>query len=366
MKISILKSVRGVTFIELLVSMSIAMLVMGAVTVTYISSTKHYTRNREMAQVQMRSRLSVDFISQELRNAGYLVNWDTTDKDADGNPDVPVMDINQGGVNSLQAIVGAFPDSNTDTITVRYALGPVAVAAGGTTNTVTTLNQPAVDDDVNNQITVNAVDFNGDGTNEITNGTLIAIYAPPTNVNVRRVSAISGNILTLDRPIALPTGTPQFPANTTMVALVQETSFWIQGGNLMMNTVWEQNPTGSNWRRSTAGNAILASRVEDLQMALLTKNQGIVGDGDGTNNGIDDSGVALLDNPGSLPETQLREVRSVRLSLTAQGTRGLQDKASAVPPSLEDRDRSGEAADQILREVQQTTVYLRNLGALDP
>jgi hypothetical protein len=36
-----------------------------------------------------------------------------------------------------------------------------------------------------------------------------------------------------------------------------------------------------------------------------------------------------------------------------------------VPPSLEDHNRNAQPADQVLRVVEQTTIYLRNFGALD-
>ena len=112
-------------------------------------------------------------------------------------------------------------------------------------------------------------------------------------------------------------------------------------------------------------NQRLATNVEDLQIALITKNQGIIGDGDNTNNGLDDSGTALGDNPTALTANQILEVRAIRVSLTSRSNKQLVDQLAKVPPSLEDRDRSGEVADRRVRRIQQTTVFLRNFGALD-
>ena len=161
-------------------------------------------------------------------------------------------------------------------MTLRYALGPFTSPTA-----VTTLSVLAATGATN--LTVGALDFNGDGTNEITPGSLIVFYQAPATSEVHIVQGTaSPNQLTLTNGIRNASG---IPVGST-VAVVQESAFWAEGGNLML--------------RTAGANQQLAANVEDIQAVLITANGGIIGDGDGTNDGTDDTGAAYGDNPGGL------------------------------------------------------------------
>jgi prepilin-type N-terminal cleavage/methylation domain-containing protein len=303
---------RGATLIELMIALAIASTIVGLIGQTYVSTAKSYIYNREMFQTQMRSLLSIDYISQELRNAGYIVNWDAT-------PDAPPLAINQ-------AITGAVPDANTESITLRYAIGPLSGAGAQ----VATLNGAHNAGAGTTLLTVLPLTF------AIPAGTLVAIYSPPTTVNVRRTAANSSIGATT---ISLTNAYTSNFSSGSIVAPVQEVSFWVQGGNL--------------WMRTGGSNQQLAGNVDDLQVVLINSDQSLIGD-------VSSAGFA------GLTTTQLFNARSMRVSLTARSVHAVVDKSAVVPPSLEDHNRSADPADKLLRRVQQTTVYLRNFGALDP
>ena len=310
MKQQRLQSVAGFTLIEVLISLAIASLVILYLAETYAHTSKMFVHNKEKYETQTRALLASDYISQEIRNAGYIVGWDTA-------PDASPIAVNQ-------AIAGAAVDANTESLTVRYAQGPLA----GVGAPVATLVAPwpAAGTFI---LTVQPLAF------AIKNGDLIAIYSPPQTVNVRRVAAASNvgaTTITLVNPTSFA-----FTAGT-VVATVQESSFWVQGGNLMM--------------RTAGANQQIARNVEDLQVAFINKDQSIIGD-------VTSATFAGMNT------AQLQNVRAVRLSLTARTSRPLVDVLFVVPPSLEDHNRNAQPADQVLRVVEQTTIYLRNFGALD-
>ncbi|MEW6682432.1 MAG: prepilin-type N-terminal cleavage/methylation domain-containing protein [Nitrospirota bacterium] len=295
---------RGFTMVEIMVATLIAAVVLSAVAITYTGSVRGYTRNREMAQTQMRARVSLEFVAQELRNVGYLVNWDPA-------PSVPPLLLNP-------AALAAMMDPGTDAVTVSAAVGPFS----GTGTRIATLNAPPVVGATDTTLNLSANNL----PVPISAGTPLLVFTPPTTANVRNAAnAISGS----DTSIVLATTsiTSGF-GNGTPVLLVQQTSFWIQGGNLMMSI----GTPGATPQQ-------LAANVEDLQ-------------------------IVLLDNNGAVLAAPNGSERALRLSVTARSTRPVQDKTAQVPPSLEDHDRSGQPADQFLRQIDQTTVYLRNYGTL--
>ena len=303
---------RGFTLTEVMAAMLIASMVLAAVAATYTSSVRGFTRNRELAQTQMRARVSLDFVAQEFRNAGHLVNWDQAPP------------VGLGSLDTIAPIAGAAPMAGTDFITLRYTLGPIPARAATLANPLPLPVPPFI-------LTVDRIDLDGDATNgnEITAGSLVAIYVPPMTVNLRRVQATpTATTITLDP--AGPGVSPALGVNS-FVAVVQETSFWIEqvGGipSLMMRS------TGD------ATNRTLAANVEDLQLVFLNAN-------------------------GALTVATDPNVRAVRLGLTARSARTVQDRAATIPPNLEDHNRGAEAPDQFLRRVEQTTVYLRNYGVL--
>jgi type IV pilus assembly protein PilW len=69
-----LKNINGFTLVELMVSMSIGMVILAAVTTTFMSQTRIYNAQEQINEMQQNARGAVDIISRELKMAGYKPN----------------------------------------------------------------------------------------------------------------------------------------------------------------------------------------------------------------------------------------------------------------------------------------------------
>jgi type IV pilus assembly protein PilW len=64
----------GFTLLELMVSMSIGMVILAAVTTTFMSQTKIYNAQEQINEMQQNARGVLDIITRELKMAGYKPN----------------------------------------------------------------------------------------------------------------------------------------------------------------------------------------------------------------------------------------------------------------------------------------------------
>lgn len=62
---------RGLTVVELMISMTIALLVLGAIVYVYVGSRGAYRANENLARVQEGGRFALDYIAQDLRMTSY-------------------------------------------------------------------------------------------------------------------------------------------------------------------------------------------------------------------------------------------------------------------------------------------------------
>lgn len=130
------RSVRGFTLIELLVAMVVASIVLGAIISTYLTTSKSYTLQREMARMQQNLQAAMYLIKNDLRNAGRggsldgtvglvqdgsVITWDPIAKynadadDANGYPGISMSSYIDSNNN------GRIDDDEKDTTrVVRY------------------------------------------------------------------------------------------------------------------------------------------------------------------------------------------------------------------------------------------------------
>lgn len=69
-----LRKIDGFTLIELLVSMSIGMVILAAVTTTFMSQTRIYNAQEQVNEMQQNARGALDLITREVKMAGYNPN----------------------------------------------------------------------------------------------------------------------------------------------------------------------------------------------------------------------------------------------------------------------------------------------------
>ena|SRR5688572_23885064 len=65
------REIDGFTLVELMVSMSIGMMVLAAVTTTFMSQTRIYNAQEQINEMQQNARGVLDIISREVKMAGY-------------------------------------------------------------------------------------------------------------------------------------------------------------------------------------------------------------------------------------------------------------------------------------------------------
>jgi type IV pilus assembly protein PilW len=74
-----LRNVTGFTLTELMVAMGIGMVVLAAVTTTFMAQAKFYNAQEQVNEMQQNARGALDIITRELKMAGYKPNGGTFD-----------------------------------------------------------------------------------------------------------------------------------------------------------------------------------------------------------------------------------------------------------------------------------------------
>jgi type IV pilus assembly protein PilW len=69
-----LRNLEGFTLVELMVSMSIGMVILAAVTTTFMSQTRIYNAQEQINEMQQNARGALDIITREVKMAGYKPN----------------------------------------------------------------------------------------------------------------------------------------------------------------------------------------------------------------------------------------------------------------------------------------------------
>ena len=68
------RNLKGFTLVELMVSMGIGMVILAAVTTTFMSQTRIYNAQEQINEMQQNARGALDILSRELKMAGYKPN----------------------------------------------------------------------------------------------------------------------------------------------------------------------------------------------------------------------------------------------------------------------------------------------------
>ena len=66
--------INGFTLVELMVSMGIGMVILAAVTTTFMSQTRIYNAQEQVNEMQQNARGALDIINREVKMAGYNPN----------------------------------------------------------------------------------------------------------------------------------------------------------------------------------------------------------------------------------------------------------------------------------------------------
>lgn len=138
------RSQAGLSLIELMIAMALSLLLMLGVLQIFLSSKQTYTANSALSRVQESGRFAMDFITYDLRNAGYKGECFSDVNALFSNSSDDRVNLNQPLKGwDAQASLPSWPDNfstnktqGTDSIVIKHA----ATSAGviGTTDITTT------------------------------------------------------------------------------------------------------------------------------------------------------------------------------------------------------------------------------------
>ncbi|MEH6558757.1 MAG: PilW family protein [Oceanicoccus sp.] len=120
-----LKSVAGLSLVELMVSMVIALVVLAGVIQSFVASKKSFIQESEVAYIQENARFAVDLVTRDIRQAG---NWgcsasgdiaNALSGDLNGLVKSSAIEGFEGGISALPSYLTT-ADTNTDALIVRY------------------------------------------------------------------------------------------------------------------------------------------------------------------------------------------------------------------------------------------------------
>ncbi len=296
---------RGFTLLELLTAMAVTTVV-SAAGYTFFNNSYNFTlvhsRNNEM---QRESRVAIDLMVRDIRNAGFGVLDPLTGAVHPAAAAFPVITSGNNVDNDPSGVANML---DTISISGGYRLvGTLNVAAAGSATTVV-LVPLAGTNPTNPSIVGNTVTIDGFYTSTVT-----AVTGPIAGAYT----------LTLGAPLnrAYRTG------NT--VSILQQINY-----RVALN-----GAEPALWRNDGVSSQVIASGIEDLQLAYF----------------LDDG--SIVNNPVGA----LSPIRGVRVSLAARGQNPNGDALISTRPALEDH-AVGATADAYHRRLITRVVEIRNLG----
>lgn len=333
-------SSRGFTLVEVLVALAISGIILAAILQVFSNSQTSYNTQEDVAAMQQNVRVAKMLLERDVRMAGSgAMNLQGPDKD---DPRIlPLLFENAQGV------------TGTDRLTVIYQ-----APDGGTCGTLMLENSKlaaTTEAEVldSSGWETGSCSWNGtDYTLPVTNMPVVISSPDKSTANVLIATAIGSNKVTFG-PDAIPDseGAALYNLleinpgnslpNTHANDLAANSS--IQFFNLYKAVYYVAPMDNGNpglWRDTGTGGELIAENIEDFQCAFQLE--------DGT----------WIDNR-DLTDTEIPDVRLVRLNLVARGVRP-DNNFSGGRPGLE--DHAAGPADNFRRRPLTFTVKVRNFG----
>jgi type IV pilus assembly protein PilW len=326
----------GFSLVELMVAMTISLIILAAVSTVFVSSKKTYSTQDRLARLQENARFAMQFITRDIRLAGYAgcvntlipkttyFNQVNTSASLIPRPDIPL----------------AGTDSTTDSVTISF-VDPVTAAS------------------LNADMSGETSDITTTSTSGIAKGDVVLI-ADCTTADLFQVSDITTDAVTHITTIKHAQGTSNpAPGNSTnslskpYKATAKITKFVTR--QYYIATGASGNP--ALWRSdNSAAGVELVDGIENLQI-LYGEDTDVVSPGTATD------GVPNIYHNATAVGTNMGMVSSVRVGILAVT---VNQKDSDIDTNAYDVDGDGitdQAAknDHNTRRLFQSTVLLRNM-----
>lgn len=102
---------RGLTLIELMIALSIGMIILGALTSTFILQRKAYNTQEQVIEMTQIARAAMDMIGREVRMAGYYNPANPMQRDSYANSRFVGIPAN---ISRLEILADLTGDGDTD------------------------------------------------------------------------------------------------------------------------------------------------------------------------------------------------------------------------------------------------------------
>jgi len=257
----------GLSLIELMIAMALSLLLMLGVLQIFLSSKQTYTANSALTHVQESGRFAMDFITYDLRNAGYKGECfsDVNPLIANANDDRFNLNIAMKGWDA-QTSLPSWPTSlstdktaGTDSIIIKHAatnagvLGTADIETTSTSITMTSTNSEASN--------TNVVISSALGCDIFKSGTVTATNIAKTgSVNFSRA----------------------YTPAITKVLVFQSNQYYIKNGANGSPSLWR-----ASWRNGSTSapleNLELVEGIQDIQFEYG------IGSGTGENRTVSDT-----------------------------------------------------------------------------
>lgn len=132
-------SQSGISLIELMVSVAIALFLLTGLVTVFSSTSQSFKVQSELAKLQDNERMAMNMLSNVIQAAGYFANPTSQTAEA-----VLPVDTTYGFATAGQSIFGTSAGNNLDTITTRYVAAALVAASAATPASGATPASPAV------------------------------------------------------------------------------------------------------------------------------------------------------------------------------------------------------------------------------
>lgn len=241
----------GLSLIELMIAMALSLLLMLGVLQIFLSSKQTYTANSALTRVQEGGRFAMDFISYDLRNAGYKgecfsnVNAliaDATDDRFNLNIAMKGWDA-QTSLPTWPTNLSTEKTAGTDSIIIKHAATNAGVL--GTTDIETT----------SSNITMTSTNSEAANTNIVISSALGCDVFKSGSVTATNIAkASSGNTGNFSR---------SYTPAITKILVLQSNQYYIKNGANGSPALWRKSWTAGT--TTSAAPLELVEGVHDLQ-----------------------------------------------------------------------------------------------------
>jgi type IV pilus assembly protein PilW len=310
----------GFSLVEVMAALVILAIALTAVFATFISQQKSFTVQNRVAEMQQNLRQAVEYMSRDVRMAGY------------GIPDNVTIPNNvvAAGVTSLRSLYAKDNTTGPDQIYILYSFdmdnnqrptwntGSMAIGAGSVT--------------VDNTSGFSATSTGGDLV-IVTDGVKVELFQ--TVSKTATVLTFGGTIYPATASNAYATGSP--PPATSTVSKARFVRYYID------NTTDPSHPTLMVDRMGGAAAQPVADDIEDMQFTY----------------GLDTNGDGIIESWNANATTP-SQIRQVRLQLVAR-TRLPEAGWSETRPAIGNR-AAGTTPDGYRRRIYDIVIDVRNSG----